>query len=298
MKIAIAGSSGLIGTALSASLRERGHSVIRFVRKSSLAPDEVFFNPQGKTLDRSKESALHGLDAIVNLCGVGIGDKRWSPSRKAEVLSSRVDATSFLASLLPTLGEQAPAFLSASAIGFYGDRGNEELTENSPRGQGFLADVCVAWEAAAANDSSRTVLLRTGVVLDPNGGALKKQLPLFRAGLGGKLGNGRQWLSWIALDDQVAAMVHLIESSSLEGPVNLTSPQPLTNAQFTKSLGGALHRPTLLSVPEFALHLALGREFADEIVFASQRVLPSTLERSGFSFGQPTLEEALHASLR
>ena len=292
MNIAIAGSSGLIGTALSASLRERGHTVIRFVRKPSLAPDEVFFDPQRKTLDRSKESALDGLDAIVNLCGVGIGDKRWSPARKAAILSSRVDATGFLASLLPSLGEQAPAFLSASAIGFYGDRGNEELTESSPRGQGFLADVCVAWDAAAEKDCSRTVLLRTGVVLAPSGGALKKQLPLFRAGLGGKLGNGRQWLSWISLDDQVAAMVHLIESSSIEGPVNLTSPQPLTNAQFTKSLGAALHRPTLLSVPEFALHLALGRDFADEIAFASQRVLPANLLKSGFSFNFPRVENS------
>ncbi|MEI6700907.1 MAG: DUF1731 domain-containing protein, partial [Actinomycetota bacterium] len=156
--------------------------------------------------------------------------------------------------------------------------------------------VCVAWEAAAANDSARTILMCTAVVLDPTGGALKKQLPLFRAGLGGKLGDGRQWLSWISLDDQVAAMVHLIESSSLEGPVNLTSPLPLTNAQFTKSLGASLHRPTVLSVPKFALRLALGREFADEIVLASQRVLPSKLLRSEFSFKTPSVDQTLNTT--
>jgi hypothetical protein len=292
MKIAIAGSSGLIGQALVAKLRTDGHEVIRFVRRPSIALGEITWDPS--TLKVEVTPQLEGLDALINLCGVGIGDKRWTASRKKEILRSRVNATKTLVELLAALDTPPAVFLSASAIGIYGDRGSETLTESSARGTGFLADVCDDWETAASNNIARTVLLRTGIVLDPHGGALKKQLPLFRAGLGGNLGNGQQWFSWISLHDQIEAMVHLIEHPELDGPVNLTAPTPVTNAEFTKTLARVLHRPHLFAVPEFALGLALGKDLATEALTASQRVVPNKLTTvDHFAFKHVTLENAL-----
>ncbi len=292
MKIAIAGSSGLIGGALVAKLEHDGHEVIRFVRREATRANELSWDPTSQTPRPS--DVLEGLDALINLCGVGIGDKRWTAARKQEILSSRINATSHLVSLLRALDAPPAAFLSASAIGIYGDRGGEKLTEASTRGQGFLANVCDEWERAANNSVTRTVLLRTGIVLDPHGGALKKQLPLFRAGLGGNLGNGSQWFSWISLQDQVDAMIHLIGNSSIDGPVNLTAPTPVTNAAFTKTLAQVLHRPHLFSVPKFALGLALGKDLATEALTASQHVIPEKLNQStSFDFSHPNLEAAL-----
>jgi len=292
MKIAIAGSSGLIGQALVKTLRAEGHEVVRFVRRPTKAEGEISWDPS--TLKVAVTPQVEDLDALINLCGVGIGDKRWTSTRKREILSSRINATKSLVAFLGALDAPPATFLSASAIGIYGDRGPEELTESSSRGTGFLADVCAEWEAAASNTTTRTVLLRTGIVLDPSGGALKKQLPLFRAGLGGNLGNGKQWFSWISIHDQIAAMVHLIENANLEGPINVTAPTPVTNAEFTKTLARVLHRPHLLSVPKFALGLALGTDLAEEALTASQKVIPEKLNLAkSFEFSHPTLEIAL-----
>ncbi len=297
MRVAIAGSSGMIGRALNETLTSRGHEVITLVRRPAKSVGEVTWNPEARTIDRHAPQ-LQSLDAIVNLCGVGIGDKRWTEQRKRDILSSRIDATSTLVDLLGALDQPPATFLSASAIGFYGDRGATELTEAAAKGHGFLAQVCVDWENAASNNIARTVILRTGVVLDPSGGALKKQLPHFRAGLGGKLGNGKQWLSWISLHDQVAAMVHLIEHRDLEGPVNLTAPKPVTNGAFTVALAAALNRPHLFSVPTIALGLALGRELTAEALAASQRVVPAKLiDTAAFTFAHPSLEVALASML-
>ena len=297
MRVAIAGSSGMIGRALTETLTAGGHEVITLVRREAKTAGEVTWNPESRTIDRHAPQ-LQSLDAIVNLCGVGIGDKRWTEQRKRDILSSRIDATSTLVDLLGALDQPPATFLSASAIGFYGDRGATELTEHAAKGDGFLAQVCVDWENAASNNIARTVILRTGVVLHPSGGALKKQLPLFRSGLGGKLGNGKQWLSWISLHDQVAAMVHLIEHGDLEGPVNLTAPQPVTNGAFTVALAAALHRPHLFSVPTIALGLALGRELTAEALAASQRVVPAKLiDTASFTFTHPSLEVAFASML-
>ena len=292
MKIAIAGSSGLIGQALVAKLRGDCHEVIRFVRRPSTVAGEITWDPS--TLNVGATAELEGLDALINLCGVGIGDKRWTAARKKEILSSRLNATKTLVNLLDALDTPPAVFLSASDIGIYGDRGPEALTESSTRGTGFLADVCADWEAAASNTATRTVLLRTGIVLDPSGGALKKQLPLFRAGLGGNLGNGQQWFSWISLRDQIEAMAHLMENGELDGPVNLTAPTPVTNAEFTRTLAQVLHRPRLFAVPKFALGIALGKDLATEALTASQKVIPEKLNQAkGFEFSHPTLEMAL-----
>jgi len=292
MNLAIAGSSGLIGQALVAKLRADGHEVVRFVRRPSSATGEISWDPSSLNVEATPQ--IEGLDALINLCGVGIGDKRWTAARKSEILSSRINATKTLVNLLDALDAPPAVFLSASAIGIYGDRGAEALTEASARGTGFLADVCADWEAAATNTTTRTVLLRTGIVLDPSGGALKKQLPLFRAGLGGNLGNGQQWFSWISLHDQIGAMVHLIENAELDGPVNLTAPTPVTNADFTKTLANVLHRPHLLAVPKFALGIALGKDLATEALTASQNVIPEKLKTAkSFEFSHPTLEMAL-----
>lgn len=292
MKIALAGSSGLIGQALVHKLTTEGHEVIRFVRRAAKTSQEITWDPTSPTPRPTAE--IEGLDGLINLCGVGIGDKRWTASRKKEILSSRINATSSLVRLLSALDTPPAAFLSASAIGIYGDRGSEKLTETSARGNGFLADVCADWETAAANSVTRTVVLRTGIVLDPSGGALKKQLPLFRAGLGGNLGNGKQFFSWISLHDQIEAMIHLLTNVEIDGPVNLTAPLPVTNAEFTKTLAGVLRRPHLFSVPKFALGIALGADLASEALTASQRVIPERLNgTASFEFTHPTLEAAL-----
>jgi len=291
MRILISGASGLIGSALARRLAA-SNEVVRLVRHRTAGDAEIAWNPDAGTIDAG---ALEGLDAVVHLAGENVGAGRWTAAKKARIRASRVEGTSLLARTLAGLTRPPRAMVSASAIGFYGDRGGEELDETSGAGRGFLAEVCRAWEAAAAPASEagiRVVLARFGVVLARQGGALARMLPLFRLGLGGRLGSGRQFMSWIALEDAVGALAFVLENESLEGPVNVTSPQPVTNRQFTASLARVLRRPALLHAPAFALRAALG-EMAEEMLLASARVFPRRLLASGYRFAQPDLETAL-----
>jgi uncharacterized protein (TIGR01777 family) len=301
MRITIAGSSGLIGTALVRTLLDHGHQVIRLVRGDA-APDggeqnnRVRWDPAAGVLP---SEALEGVDAVVNLAGAGIGDHRWTDAYKQQLVDSRLDTTRLLAESIAGASAPPAVFLSGSAVGWYGDRGDEALDETATPGTGFLADLCRQWEAATAAASlagARVVHLRTGIVLSGSGGALKKQLPLFKLGLGGKFGSGRQWQSWISITDHIAAVEHLL-TADLSGPVNLTAPEPVTNAAFTKALGAVLHRPTLLTIPAFGPRLLLGGELANALLFTGQRVVPSALVASGFQFAHPTIEPALRAVL-
>lgn len=298
MKVLITGASGLIGSALSAHLSSHGHTVLHAVRgdNASSSPNGVRWNPVAGSIESDK---LVGIGAVVHLAGAGIGDKRWTPDYKREILESRTKGTSLIASTIAQLPTKPSVFLSGSAIGIYGATGDEQLTESSPHGTGFLADVCEQWEAAASPAVStgiRTVYLRTGIVLSSKGGALKKQLPIFKAGLGGKFKNGKHWQSWISIDDEVAAITHLL-TSQLSGPVNLTAPNPVTNAQFTKELGKALRRPAFQTIPSFGPKLLLGGELAEALLFTGQRVMPSALSKDGFAFAHSTLDVALRALL-
>ena len=296
MRIAVSGSSGLIGSALVDRLRAHGHEVLRLVRSGPSGEDHIAWSPAEATIDAG---GLEGLDAVVHLAGAGIADKRWTDQRKQVILESRTRSTDLLARTLAGLDEPPDVFVSASAIGIYGDRGEEVLTEDSIAGEGFLADVCVAWEAAADPARAagiRVVHPRTGLVLSTEGGALAKQLPLFKAGLGGKLGSGDQWWSWISMADEVGALEWLL-GADIDGPVNLTAPAPVTNAAFTDVLGDVLGRPTFLPVPRFGPKLLLGGELADELLYTSARVEPSRLEQAGYPFTHPTLEAALQAEL-
>lgn len=292
MRIVVSGASGLIGSALVPHLTARGHEVTRLVRRAATS-GESEWDPARGVIDANLVGAA---DAIIHLSGAGIGDKRWSNSYKREILDSRVKSTKLLASVIAGAAKRPSVFLSGSAIGFYGARGDEQLDEASSAGTGFLADVCKEWESAANGAGTRTVFLRTGIVLSPKGGALKKQLPLFRAGLGGKFGRGDQWQSWISIDDEVAAIEHLL-TGSVQGPVNLTAPAPVTNADFVSVLGRVLRRPALLPVPSIGPKLLLGAELADALLFTGQRVIPRVLSSSGFQFTHPTLEIALRALL-
>ena len=276
MRVAIAGASGLIGTALRRRLAGDGHEVIRLER----GPGSGYTNL----------GAAAGVDALVNLAGAGIGAHRWTAEYKATLRASRLEATRLLAGL------DVPLLVNASAVGYYGDRGDELLDETSAPGDDFLAVLCRDWEAAASSAGGRVVLLRSGMVLSGEGGALRKQLPLFKLGLGGHFGDGRQWVSWISLDDEVAAIVHLL-TAGVAGPVNLTSPNPVRNGELTKALGKALHRPAILPIPAFAPRLVLGGELVDALLLASQRVVPTRLLESGFTFAHPTLAGALDAQL-
>lgn len=293
MDVAVTGASGLIGSALAASLEADGHRVRRLVRRPARSGrDEVSWDPVRGGIDAA---ALAGVDAVVHLAGAGIGDRRWSAERRREILDSRTVSTVLLAGTLAELDAKPAVLLSGSAIGYYGDRGDEVLTETSDAGDIFLSEVCVAWEAAAeaAIDAGiRTAFLRTGIVQAREGGALAKTLPLFRVGLGGKLGTGRQWWSWISLEDEVRAIRFLLDHE-VSGPVNLTAPNPTTNAEYTKVLGRVLGRPTVLPVPSFGPRLLLGRDLADQLLFASQRVQPTELLEAGFEFTHPDLEGAL-----
>jgi uncharacterized protein (TIGR01777 family) len=295
MKIVISGSSGLIGTQLVAKLSNSGHEVVRLVRRSPKA-GEIQWNPKSGTLDAS---ALEGVDAVIHLSGAGIGDKRWSDGYRKEILDSRTDTTALLAKTIASLSRKPSVFLSGSAIGIYGARNDEQLTEVSTHGTGFLAEVCEQWEAAAkpAVDAGvRTVYLRTGIVLSPKGGALKKLLPLFKLGVGGKFGNGKQWQSWISIDDEIGAIEYLL-TANVSGAVNLTAPNPVTNAEFTKVLASVLKRPAIVPVPTFAPKILLGGELADALLFTGQRVIPAALNASGYSFKHTTLESALRSLL-
>lgn len=297
MDIAITGSSGLIGTALTDHLKAEGHRPVALVRRDPRpGADEIRFQPSEGVIDAASLEGIHG---VVNLAGAGIGAKRWNEAYKKTVLESRTSSTTLVAEALAGLDRPPSAFLSGSAIGIYGDRGSEVLTEESPRGPGFLGDVVQAWEAAAApavEAGIRTVYLRTGIVMDRHEGALAKFLPLFRFGLGGKMGDGTQFMSWIGLADEVRAIVHLL-TSEVSGPVNLTGPEPVTNLTFTKVLAKQVNRPALLPVPEFGPKLLLGSEMADALLFDSARVEPTVLLADGFEFAHPTLAAALAAAL-
>jgi uncharacterized protein (TIGR01777 family) len=286
-RIAISGSSGLIGTALVGHLKSEGHTVQRLVRRAPVASDEVQWDPQTGFVDLS---ALAGVDAIIHLAGVGVGDKRWTKRYKSEILNSRLLGTTTIAKAVAELKPQV--FISASAIGWYGESGNRAVVETDRAGDDFLAAVCREWEGAADLAADvRTVKIRTGLVLDPTGGALGKMLPLFRLGFGGKLGSGKQWWSWITLHDQIRAIVFALENP-LSGPVNVTSPNPVTNQEFTSALARALHRPALFPAPAIALKIALGG-FSSEVL-GSKKVIPHVLQEAGFTWDYPHITEALN----
>ena len=297
MRIVVTGSSGLVGGALLSSLWRDGHRTTALVRRSP-GRGESRWDPARGEID---PDVLEGADAVVHLAGAGIGDRRWTPARRRLVLHSRVDSTALLARALASLRRPPPVLVSASAIGFYGARRSEELTESSESGTGFQAEVCRAWEAATAEAEAagiRVVHLRSAVVLARQGGALARQLPLFRAGLGGRLGSGGQFLSWISLPDEVGAIRRAVDDGALAGPLNACAPRPVTNRQFTKELGHVLHRPTVLPVPPVALHLLLGRDLAEELPLGSLRVIPARLQEVGYHHQVPTLERALAEALR
>ncbi len=287
-RVAVTGASGLIGAALVGELKAEGHQVHRLVRRKTLSPDEVFWDPTKGEIDLAP---LEGIDAIVHLAGANVGDRRWTKKYKAQILNSRLLGTTTIASAANSL--KPHVVISASAIGWYGETGNRAVTESDRAGDDFLATVCREWEGAADTiTSSRVVKLRTGLVLEPTGGALGKMLPLFRFGLGGKLGSGKQWWSWITLHDQIKAISFLL-NKNVEGPVNLTSPHPATNQEFTAALARALKRPAIFPVPSIALKIALGG-FSTEIL-GSKKVLPQKLLDAGFNFDYPHLAPALSA---
>lgn len=297
MKILITGASGLIGRALSSTLKAQGHTIVSAVRREPRRNDEVQWDPKSGTM---AASAFDGIDAVVHLAGAGIGDKRWTNDYKMEILESRTNGTALLANTMAALATKPQVFISGSAIGIYGARADEELSETATIGNGFLADVCRDWEAAAEPATAagiRTAFIRTGIVLSPEGGALKKQLPLFKLGLGGKFGSGKQWQSWISITDEVNAIVHLL-TSSLSGPVNLTAPTPVTNSEFTQVLSKVVSRPAILPIPSFGPKLLLGGELANALLFTGQRVTPNALLADGFVFSHPTLDAALRALLK
>lgn len=296
MDVAITGSTGLIGKALKQALRDGGHRPIALVRRPGRSEDEIQYDPAAGELDAA---ALEGIDAVINLAGAGIGDNRWTDKYKKLLVDSRVDTTSLIANTIAGLKTKPSVFLSGSAIGIYGDRGDQVQTESSPSAETFLAELCVQWEAAAqpAIDAGiRTCLLRTGIVLSPRGGALAKQLPLFKLGLGGKFGNGKQYQSWISIDDEVQSIIYLLDSE-ISGPVNLTAPNPVTGSEFARTLGSVLRRPAILPVPQFGPSTLLGKELTQALLFDSARVEPSVLNASDYAFVHPGLEVALRGIL-
>ncbi len=299
MKIAVTGSHGLIARHLIPLLSGRGHEVVRVVRggDGSGPGPTIRWDPGAGRLDPAD---LAGVEAVVHLAGVGIGAKRWNADHKQAVIDSRVQGTTLLARTIAGLDPAPRVLVSASAIGYYGDRDDELLTEQSPSGSGFLADVCRRWEAATApavEGGIRTVVVRTGIVQAADGGALKTQLPIFKLGLGARFGRGRQWVSWISIDDEVGAIAHLIEHDGISGPVNLVAPAPVTNAGYTTALARVLGRPGVLAVPPPAVKALLGAEMASELLLAGQRVEAGVLERTGYPWRWPALEPALRAML-
>ena len=300
MRVAVTGSTGLIGRALVERLEAAGHQAVRIVRprgsRGSGPSTAVVWDPTAPEFDAG---GLEGLDAVVHLAGEPIAARRWSPDQKARIAESRVRGTAVLAQALARLSEPPGVLVSASAIGYYGSRGDELLDESSSRGSDFLADVCRDWETAA--DPARAAGIRvahprTGVVLSGSGGALAEMLPFFRLGIGGRVGNGRQWMSWITLHDEVEALMWLI-TDDVEGPVNLTAPEPVTNRELTAALGRALRRPTLLPTPKPALWAKLGRELTEALLYSSARVEPAVLTRRGFGFAHPDIATGLAAAL-
>ena len=298
MRVVVTGSSGLIGRALCSLLTGNGHDVVRVVRRP-VRPGEgaLQWDPEAGTIDASR---LEGADAVVHLAGAGIGDRRWSEARKRILVESRTRSTAVLAAALAGLDHRPRVLVSASAIGFYGDRGDDVLREESPPGGDFLASLCVRWEAEAAPAAEagiRVAVVRTGLVLTRDGGSLPKLLVLFKLGLGGRFGSGAQWWSWITLDDEIRAIAWLLQND-VHGPVNLTAPNPVTNRDFTRILGAVLSRPAVLPVPRFGPRLLLGSEFADSLLFTSARVRPAVLDSSGFVFSHSDLETGLRSTLK
>ncbi|MFF4605391.1 TIGR01777 family oxidoreductase [Streptomyces sp. NPDC001339] len=295
MRIAITGSSGLIGKALVRSLRSDGHEVVRLVRREPKAPDEVRWDPKGQDIDTA---GLTGCTAVVHLAGAGVGDRRWTAAYKQEIRDSRVLGTRTLAAALSAMDAPPRVFVCGSAIGYYGDTGDRRTDESGTAGSGFLPEVCVAWERAAkpAQDAGiRTVFARTGLVVARSGGAWGRLFPVFRLGLGGRLGDGSQYWSFISLHDEVRALRHLLDTEELSGPVNLTAPEPVTNREVTAVMGHVLNRPTLFNVPAPVLRIALG-DFAEDVL-GSQRVVPRRLLESGFTFDHPRILDAVRAAL-
>jgi uncharacterized protein (TIGR01777 family) len=295
VKVVIAGASGFLGQALLRDLITRGHDVTTLVRRKPLSVREIEWHPERNELD---PAVLADMQAVVTLAGAGISDKRWSAGYKHTLLKSRLQPTTTIARALASLPDDSrPAtFISASAIGYYGDRGDELLDETSAAGTGFLADLCSGWEAATAPAEAtgvRVARLRTGLVLAASGGLLKRLLPIFKAGFGGKLGSGDQYQSWISLSDTIGAVCHVLTTDQITGPVNLTAPDPVQNREFSATLASVLHRPSFVSVPGFALRLALG-EFADQGVLTSQRAIPAALAASGYRFEHTDLRFALN----
>lgn len=291
-RVLIAGASGLVGRTLVPFLKMHGYEVVRLVRQPTQHADEVSWNPQAGELDPAK---IEGVDAVINLSGENLAGGRWTEKRREKILRSRVDATRTLVSAMKRLSKKPAVFISASAVGFYGDRGDERVTEQSEIGHGFLPDVCLAWETHAAGAQTfgvRTVLARFGVVLTPAGGALAKMLPVFRCGLGGRFGNGSQWMSWITIDDLVAGIYHALTTTSCTGPVNLVSPEPVTNAEFTRTLAGVLRRPAFFRVPALALKILFGR-MAEETLLSGARVVPAKLQETGYRFRHSDLASGL-----
>ncbi|MCT4353046.1 TIGR01777 family oxidoreductase [Streptomyces sp. Je 1-79] len=293
-RIAVTGASGLIGSALVRSLRADGHHVSRLVRRPARTADEVEWDPARLYVDAA---GLVGVDAVVHLAGAGVGERRWSEAYKQEIRDSRVLGTRAIAEALASLAEPPKVLVCGTALGYYGDTGSRAVDESAPAGEGFLPSVCVEWEAAAAPAEEagiRVAYARTGLVVAAEGGAWGRLFPVFRAGVGGRMGDGRQYWSFISLHDEVAALRHLVDTGSLAGPVNLTAPEPVTNREVTAAMGRVLRRPTLFAVPAPALRLALGEFAAD--VLGSQRVLPSRLLESGFDFAFPTIDESIRAA--
>lgn len=296
MKVVITGASGLVGSALVRSLKADGHGIIRLVRRSPAGPEERLWHPESNQLDTKN---LIGADVVVHLAGENIAAGRWTAVRKERIRSSRIASTHCLVECFRRMNEPPAVFVCASAVGIYGNRADEWLTEESPVGVGFLADVGKEWEAAAmagAKSAVRVACLRFGVILSREGGALGKMLPVFRLGLGGRIGTGHQFWSWITITDVARAIEFVIKQPALAGPVNVVSPEPVTNAEFTAVLGRRLHRPTIVPLPAFAARLALG-EMADAALLASARVRPAKLLGAGFRFQHPGLADALADAL-
>ncbi|MFM1919296.1 MAG: hypothetical protein RLZZ303_930 [Candidatus Hydrogenedentota bacterium] len=293
MRVVIAGASGLVGTALTASLRADGAEVVALVRKSAAGPGEITWDPAAGKLN---PDSLEGCDAVVNLSGENVAEGSWSDLRKKRILESRVGATRTLVEALGKMDHPPATLLSASAIGFYGDTGEGSVSESAPVGKGFLAGVCEAWESEALrakHSGVRVVFARLGVVLSTQGGALAKMLTPFRLGLGGPLGDGTQYISWVTLGDTVRALKWCLSRKDIHGPVNLVAPHPVTNREFTRTLAAELHRPALFAAPKFALRFAMG-EMADEMLLSSARILPTVLKEGNFDFEHPQLQGALH----
>ena len=296
MHILLTGAGGLIGRVVARELALAGHDIRRLVRRRPVPPGEFAWDPPAGTIDRR---AVDGVDAVIHLAGEPIAEHRWTRRRKRAILDSRAQGTLLLAEAIAGAARPPATLLSASAIGIYGDRGDERLDESAGPGRDFLATVCQTWEAAtgpAVDAGVRVVTPRFGIVLASGGGALARQLPFFRAGLGGRLGSGRQWMSCVALEDVALTLVHLLSAASVSGPVNVVCPEPIRNADYTRLLGRLLRRPAVAAVPRAALRVVFG-ELADTVLLASQRVVPAALTTSGYPFRQPGIEDALRAAL-